>query len=141
MSTNRTITVGGTMYTGAYVDERWTCAAQPGGCSTYDELRNNPGSNYGPCVSVWAPAWNVQVAGAAGPSTYRTTYRHRSGTSFASPYVAGVAARLLQRFPTLTPQQVWTEILARTSQRWNVPDFDPDPATDNRRLVYMPATE
>jgi len=55
--------------------------------------------------------------------------------------VAGVAARLLERFPTLTPQQVWNEILARTTYRWNAPDFDPSPDIDNRRLVYMPATE
>ncbi len=138
-STNRTITVGGTMYTGAYVDQRWTCAAQPGGC-TIEEAQNNPGSNYGPCVSIWAPAWNINVAGASGPNSYRTAYRNRSGTSFSSPYAAGVAARLLQRYPTLTPRQVWDELVSRANLRWGPPDFDPSNVV-NTRLVYMTATD
>lgn len=140
-STHRTITVGGTMYTGNYVDQRWTCAAQPGGCDASGEFANgNRGSNFGPCVSIFAPAWNINVAGAAGPNSFRTGLGARSGTSWSAPYVAGVVARLLQRYPTLTPRQVWDELVRRANLRWNAPDYDPS-ATVNTRLVYMPATE
>ena len=71
-NTYRTITVGGTMYTGSYVDQRWTCAVQPGACAASGSFAaNNPGSNWGPCVSIFAPAWNINVAGAAGPTSFR----------------------------------------------------------------------
>jgi subtilisin family serine protease len=59
-------------------------------------------SNFGPCVNLWAP-------GVAVTSTWLTTdggLITASGTSFSSPYVAGAAALLLSRFPTLTPPQV-----------------------------------
>lgn len=135
-SPGRTITVGGTLYELAtYNDQRWTCAAQPGGCDPIYGP-SDPGSNYGPCVSIWAPAWNINVAGAANANSFRTGYGARSGTSFAAPSVTGVVARLLERYPSLTPQQVWTELVNRANLRWVVTDFDPS-ALVNTRLLYM----
>ena len=61
-----------------------------------------PFSNYGPCVNLWAPGVDVTttwLTSAGGTFT-------GSGTSFASPYVAGGAALLLSRIPTLVPWQV-----------------------------------
>lgn len=61
-----------------------------------------PFSNYGPCVNLWAPGVDVTTTwmmSAGGTFT-------GSGTSFASPYVAGGAALLLSRAPTLVPWQV-----------------------------------
>lgn len=136
-SANRVITVGGTMAVPtAYTDARWTCAAAPEGCQS-GWGNTNPGSNYGACVSIYAPAWNLRVAGASGATSYRTSGGASSGTSFATPVVAGAAARLLETNPTLTPAQVWQALRDRADMRGQtVVDFDPS-ATTNRRLVYL----
>ena len=57
-------------------------------------------SNYGQCVNLWAPGVNVpsNLLGG-GVVSY-------SGTSMATPHVAGTAALLLSRIPTLLPWQV-----------------------------------
>lgn len=59
-------------------------------------------SNYGKNeVDVFAPGVNIYSTIPGG-----NTYGNASGTSMASPVTAGVAAFLLQYFPTLTPQQL-----------------------------------
>lgn len=153
-SANRTITVGGTMAfaEGGYADQRWICddaparPPAPAGCdSPGGWADDNPGSSYGPCVSIWAPAWNLRVAHSAHANSYRDPGGASSGTSFSAPYVAGVIARLFELNPTLSSTQVWNELTSRADQRHNppyqtMPDFDPSGVV-NRRLVYMPSTE
>ena len=64
-------------------------------------------SNYGSEMSVVAPAANIQVLNwCQGTSNCGDSYRFWSGTSFAAPQVAGLAALLLSRFPCLTNQEV-----------------------------------
>jgi subtilisin family serine protease len=59
-------------------------------------------SNFGKKeVDVFAPGVNIYSSVPGG-----NTYRNLSGTSMASPVTAGVAAFLLEYYPTLTPQQV-----------------------------------
>ena len=147
-STFRTITVGGTMYEpGTYVDKRWTCdgtpAPNPTSLTACDSAWASTdtgyglGSNYGPCVSIWAPAWNLHVAGASGPNSFRTPGGASSGTSWSAPYTAGVVARLLEGNPMLTPLAVWQALVTRaTNQRFGTPDFDPS-AVVNNKLVYI----
>lgn len=56
-------------------------------------------------VEVLAPASNIFSATITGDSDYRGP-GVRSGTSFAAPVIAGIAARLLSDRPDLTPQQI-----------------------------------
>lgn len=63
-------------------------------------------SNYGKNeVDVFAPGVNIYSTIPGG-----NTYGNASGTSMASPVTAGVAAFLLEYFPTLTAEQVKTVI-------------------------------
>jgi len=70
-------------------------------------------SNFGTCVDIAAPGQLVKAAwiDTAGypPNTAVNTI---SGTSMASPHVAGVAAIVLSRHPTFTPAQVEAALFA-----------------------------
>jgi hypothetical protein len=89
-----------------------------------DTLWQNPsfssyGSNYGACVDIFAPGYNIRSADTGTGGT-----RVDQGTSFAAPHVAGVAARFLQTHPTATPADVATAINAAadvfgTTANWN----------------------
>jgi subtilisin family serine protease len=72
---------------------------------TYDTQASY--SNFGPCVDLYAP-------GSAILSTFNasdTATSVYSGTSMASPHVAGVAALYLSAYPTATPAQVMSAIV------------------------------
>jgi subtilisin family serine protease len=60
-------------------------------------------SNYGRCVHIIAPGEEIISAwiGSRGDET-----KTISGTSMASPHVAGLAAVLRSSFPNLSPAQV-----------------------------------
>lgn len=57
-------------------------------------------SNYGNYVDIAAPGVNIYS------STFDGSYGYKSGTSMASPFVAGVAALLLSQDNAMTPDQV-----------------------------------
>ncbi|MBM0229552.1 S8 family serine peptidase [Micromonospora sp. ATA51] len=59
-------------------------------------------SNYGTCVDILAPGVNITSAWYTGSSATNTI----SGTSMASPHVAGAAALVLSANPSWSPQQV-----------------------------------
>lgn len=77
-------------------------------------------SESGPRVDVWAPGTNivsttstVNAFGATTPYPFNNSFRIMSisGTSMASPQVAGLAAQLLQIWPTATPAQIRQKII------------------------------
>jgi len=68
-------------------------------------------SNYGSCVDLFAPGVSIVSANYSGT----TGSTSMSGTSMASPHVAGVAALYRGQNPSWTPAQVASALLANAS--------------------------
>ena len=64
-------------------------------------------SNYGTCLDIFAPGSNITSAWYTSSTATNTI----SGTSMASPHVAGVAALYLASNPSATPAQVTSAIV------------------------------
>ncbi|WP_307105240.1 Ig-like domain-containing protein [Arthrobacter globiformis] len=89
-------------------------------------------SNYGSCVDLYAPG--VGIKSASPSSTTATALM--SGTSMASPHVAGAAAVMLSRSPGLLPADVAAKLLsAATSGAVSAASA----GTPNRLLFTDPA--
>ncbi|MES2940626.1 MAG: S8 family peptidase [Pseudomonadota bacterium] len=68
-------------------------------------------SNYGSCVDLFAPGSSITSSWNTGPSATNTI----SGTSMATPHVAGVAALALQANPGATPAAVASWLVANAT--------------------------
>lgn len=69
-------------------------------------------SNYGGHVSVAAPGSSIySTAWPGDPQCWYREYCRKSGTSMATPYVSGLAALLLGRYPGYTPDEIASAIL------------------------------
>jgi aqualysin 1 len=64
-------------------------------------------SNRGSCVDIFAPGSSITSAWHTSDSATNTI----SGTSMASPHVAGVAALYLQNNPSASPSQVFNAVI------------------------------
>ncbi len=71
------------------------------GSTTSSDYRSSF-SNYGTCVDVFAPGSSIR----SSTMTTTSSYANWSGTSMASPHVAGVAALYLSANTSATPSQV-----------------------------------
>jgi aqualysin 1 len=76
------------------------------GSSTRTDARSSF-SNFGSSVDVFAPGSSITSTWSTSDTATSTI----SGTSMASPHVAGVAARYLQRNPSASPATVRTAIV------------------------------
>jgi subtilisin family serine protease len=85
-------------------------------------LQTTSWSSFDPSVSLSAPGANIYTTVPTFIS--RTRYAVVSGTSFSSPFVAGVAALVLQLHPDWTPDQVRTQ-LEDTAKDLGPAGFDP----------------
>jgi subtilisin family serine protease len=88
-------------------------------------------SNYGPCVDLFAPGEHIKSAWRTSDTITNTM----SGTSMASPHVAGVAALYLADHPAASAATVSAALLADAS-----PDLitDAGAGTPNRLLRTIP---
>jgi hypothetical protein len=68
-------------------------------------------SNYGTCLDLFAPGVNITSSWYSSDVATNTI----SGTSMATPHVAGVAALYLQSHPTDTPAQVAAALVANAT--------------------------
>ncbi len=87
-------------------------------------------SNENSYIGISAPGANIWSTVPTYPTTMskisgRTSYAAFNGTSQASPFVAGVAALLLSKDPTLSAAQL-TDRLKSTADDLGVPGPDPD---------------
>lgn len=73
--------------------------------STYDVQASF--SDFGSCVDLFAPGSGITSAYNSSDSASMAW----SGTSFSSPFVAGVAALYLSAYPTATPAQVTSAVM------------------------------
>jgi len=84
-------------------------------------------SNYGNSVNIFAPGSSIKSAWYTSNTATNTI----SGTSMASPHVAGGAALFLETNPTATPQQVY-DALTTNSTKNKVTSSK----TTNNHLLY-----
>ena len=89
-------------------------------------------SNFGACNDIFAPGVDILSAGITSDSATLI----ESGTSMASPHVAGAAALILQSSPWATPTQVWTA-LESSSTKGALTECCGDP---DKLLFIEPAT-
>ncbi|WP_240643941.1 S8 family peptidase [Antribacter gilvus] len=86
-------------------------------------------SNYGTCLDIFAPGSSITSAWHTSTSATNTI----SGTSMASPHVAGAAALVLNAYPSYTPAQVRDKLVADAT-----PNVVTSPGTGSpNRLLYV----
>jgi hypothetical protein len=90
-------------------------------------------SNYGSCLDIFAPGFAILSAGNSSDTSSALS----SGTSMASPHVAGTVALYLQTNPLATPAQVATDLFDSST-----PNRVSSEGTDSpNRLLYTLAMQ
>lgn len=119
VAVNNAIAQGVSFVVAAGNDNANACSGSPNrvpdaitvGASTKTDSRDTGYSNFGPCVDLFAPGTGITSAWINGNSATSTI----SGTSMASPHVAGAVALLLGANPGLTPEQVTDAVLGNVT--------------------------
>lgn len=92
-----------------------------------ENLKRGNYSNYGECINIFAPGSNILSAGPDGDLIFK------SGTSMATPFVAGVAALYLEKFPDASPQEIISLI-----KQDSLKNLVTDPKGSQNLLVQIP---
>ncbi|KAJ3098323.1 serine protease [Phlyctochytrium planicorne] len=111
---DRIVANGGVVAVAAGNSNTDACANSPAnspnvltvGASTQDDYRASF-SNFGSCISLYAPGKEIQSAGIASD----TASAYESGTSQASPLVAGVLATYMSIYPAITPLEAYNSLI------------------------------
>jgi subtilisin family serine protease len=90
-------------------------------------------SNYGSCLDLFAPGTSI-LSSYGGTGSATTAWALLSGTSMATPHVAGVAALILSAVPGAAPSQVGSA-LASVATTGVVTSS----STTSPRLLYEPS--
>jgi hypothetical protein len=127
----KAVTVGGTMLgSDGRRDYRW-----------WTGDGEHQGSSYGGCVDIWAPAYGIRVADYTSSGGSMMS----GGTSYSSPIVAGMAARILQYEP-MAPLQLWERLrdsatdadTTGTSPIWESrPGSSASETVPNNRMAFL----
>jgi len=104
------VAAGNDSYDACYYTPARISTAITVGSTTDTDMRSSF-SNYGTCVTLFAPGSNITSAWI--DSNYSTNTI--SGTSMATPHVAGVAALYLSQYPSATPAQVKSALQSAAS--------------------------
>jgi subtilisin family serine protease len=88
-------------------------------------------SSRGPCLDLFAPGSNITSAWWTSPTATNTI----SGTSMATPHVAGVVAQYLQTAPSASPAAVAQHVLSTAT-----PGVVGNPGTGSPNLLLFTAS-
>jgi len=127
---NGTVGADACMFPISNVPEAITVAA-----STATDARTS-WTNYGPCIDIFAPGSSIVSATFDNDNSSGS----KSGTSMASPHVAGAAALVLQQAPGATPAQVRDYLVSQATQNIVTPVLLNSGHTMNSHLLYSRTT-
>ena len=111
---------GGLPYRISELENEWLVVTSVDSAGTEAYYTNRCGVSYNFCVTAVGGDLTTAAGGVYGAKTgtndsSTSNYVNLQGTSMAAPHVSGLAAALMEKFPSLTPAQIVTRIKSGAS--------------------------